>query len=129
MDVCGHLSSTDSQALNNDAYALVRHYGAHGVLVVLDRSDVAVAADITIQQLDTLASLDRSMFRPGAFVVAQRDLGLFRELSWRMSKLGIVAAAFTDRSNAANFAVKKGAVWRAEIAFRQRQAATAPQRC
>jgi len=127
LDVGGSLNDRDWQALNDDAYLQARRFDSTGVVVTLDRSDVDVCGDIALRQLDLLASLDRSAFVPGAFVVAQRDLGLFRDLAWKMATMGMVAAAFTNANDAANFAQRKGEVWAAELAFRRSQGVREPQ--
>lgn len=127
LDAAGAMTDRDWRALNDDAYTQARRIDAAGVVVALDRSDVDVSGDIALRQLDALASLNREAFVPGAFVVAQRDLGIFRDLAWKMATMGMVAAAFTNANDAANFAWHQGVVWAAELAFRRSQGVKAPQ--
>jgi hypothetical protein len=123
LEVSGTLSDRDWSALNDDTYVQARKYESSGLVLKLDRSDVDISGDIALRQLQELANIDPATFRPGAFVVAKRDLGLFREMAWQMATMGIVAAVFTNSDDAANFALRKGEVWSAELAFRWRQAA------
>ena len=127
ISISGHLVQADGQAMGHDSYVRMQRSGLLAALIDFKRSDVALSADITIRNLDALAALDRSLFKPSAFVVAARDLGYYREIAWRMASLGMVAAAFTDGTDAANFAVRKGEVWQAELRFRRAQAAPALQ--
>lgn len=127
LDAAGVMTDRDWRALNDDTYTQARRIDATGVVVTLDRSDVDVSGDIALRQLDALASLDREAFVPGAFVVAQRDLEVFRELAWKMATMGMVAAAFTSANDAANFARRQGVVRAAELAFRRSQGLKVPE--
>ena len=127
LEVGGLLTNRDWSALNDDTYVQARKYGSSGLVLSLDRSDVDMSGDIALRQISELAGMDPATFRPGAFVVASRDLSLFREMTWQLATMGVVAAVFTNSDDAINFALRKGEVWSAELAFRWQQAVRSSQ--